>query len=297
MITIVGRYEYANRQKARVTSIVFLVIFLFLLIFPLLKYPDPPPGQEGVLVNLGIPDVGQGEENAPESQAEEAAPPEPEETQEEQVEEVEPEPVESKPEPEPVKEVVKTEDPNAIALKKKKEEERKKKREDEMKKKKQEEDRKRKLEEIRRKEAEEAKKKADYEKKKKQFGDLFGNGEGKGKTGKPGNQGDPGGDPNASNLEGISTGKGRVGGGLGERGVRKAPTVTDNSQKTGTVVIKLCVNANGDVIGSPEFTQRGSTTTDKTLIDKAKRNAKNWKFATSREPNQCGTIKYEFKVK
>ncbi|MEL6923536.1 MAG: energy transducer TonB, partial [Bacteroidota bacterium] len=162
---------------------------------------------------------------------------------------------------------------------------------------------KKRAEEAKRKAEAEAKAKAEAEKKryedaKNKYGGLFGggSGDGKGNTGKPGNQGDPGGDPNASNLEGISTGTGKVGGGLGSRGVLGSPKVTDNSQKTGRVVVRVCVNGDGEVI-SAKFTQAGSTTTDARLRSIAEKNATRWKFSKGSMDKQCGTITYDFKVR
>ena len=121
------------------------------------------------------------------------------------------------------------------------------------------------------------------------------NGDGKGNTGTPGNQGDPNGDPNASNLDGISTGSGMVGGGLGNRG-GKGPKITDKSQATGRVVVKVCVDSRGKVV-SAKYTQSGSTTSNSQLRRLAESNAKKWSFKPGELDKQCGTITYEFKVK
>lgn len=308
MVTAVSRQEEKNKKKGMVVSIVTHTLLILLALFPLLTFPDPPPGQEGILVNLGIPDVGEGEENAPPvetqpQEKEQEVTPEETTIEEPEEEEVVEDPKPTKPEPTPEKKVIKTEDPEAIALKKKKEEEAKKRKEEARKKAEAEERKRKKAEEERKRKAEEARKAAEekkrYEETKNKYGGLFGggSGSGKGNTGKQGNQGDPNGDPNSDILEGISTGKGRVGGGLGSRGVRNAPTVTDNSQKTGVVVVKVCVDASGNVIGTPTFTQAGSTTSDSRLRQLAISNAKRWKFARGTLDKQCGTIKYDFKVK
>ncbi|MCP3927581.1 MAG: hypothetical protein GY705_00590 [Bacteroidetes bacterium] len=310
--------ERKNKTRGVVISVALHILLLAMAILPLLTFPDPPPGQEGILVNLGLPDVGQGEENAPPSESaeevEETVVEEvPEDVPEEVIEqpEVKEEPVKEKPKPVQEKEVIKTEDPNEVALKKKEEERKKKEetdrierekeiqkqREEETRKRKAEAERQRKLEAARKaKEAEAARKKAEADKFKDQLGGLFGDGDGKGNTGKPGNQGDPNGDPNSDILEGISTGVGKVGGGLGGRGVSSAPKITDNSQEKGTVVVKVCVDQNGKVL-SAEFTQRGSTAISSRLRNIAVANAKNWRFNKGSIDKQCGTITYEFKLR
>lgn len=305
----ISQQEEKNKKRGMITSISVHIGLILLALLPLLAFPDPPPGQEGILVNLGLIDTGEGDDNAGPA---EAAEPEESDDQEaakaeETVEEVEDEPEpEVKKDPEPVKEkeVVKTEDPREIALKRKREKERKDQEELERKKqaeaeakRKAEAEKKRLAEAAKKKKAdEEARKKAEADKFKSEIGGLFGEGKGKGDTGKAGNQGDPGGDPNASNLEGISTGSGTVGGGLDNRGVSRAPKITDNSQKEGTVVVKVCVDLNGNVISS-EFTQRGSTTADSQLKRLAVSNAKKWRFSKGNVDKQCGTITYRFKVK
>jgi outer membrane biosynthesis protein TonB len=288
MDTMLNRREEQNRRKGFLTSVIIHTLLLAVLILPLLTYPDPPPGQEGILVNLGG-DFGQGDENAPEGEAtvEETTPePQPEpEVEPEPVKEVVKEKPKEKPTPTPTKDVVKTEDPNAVALKKQKEEEERKRQEEAR---------------IKAQQEAEAKARAEAEAKAKalkdKLGGAFGGGEGsgKGETGQQGNQGSKDGDPNAKNLEGISTGAGQVGGGLGSRGVVSSPRIRDNSQKTGVVVMKVCVDASGNVV-SADFTLAGSTTQDSQLRELARRNAMSWKFAKG-DDNQCGTIRYEFKV-
>jgi len=266
-----------DRKKAVRTSVIVNIILMILLLFPFMSFQVPPPGEEGILVSFGAPDMGRGndrpdtqqEEKVPPQPAEEAPPPEkPREVQEQVVKE----------------EVVTQEDPNAIALKKKVEEEARKKVEKE---------RQEKLEEQRRIESE-AKKKAEYNEAKKQHGDLFGGG--KGQTDKAGNQGDPLGDPNSDNLEGLSTGKGSVGGGLGGRKIQYKPQVVEGSQKTGRVVVRVCVSDSGRVVESG-FTQKGSTTGDPELVETALKFARQYRFSESTVDKQCGTITFDFKVK
>jgi TonB family protein len=165
--------------------------------------------------------------------------------------------------------VQRQDDPNEIALR---EEQRKREAELEAQRKKAEAEAKKRAEE-------EARRRAEADKLKNDIGGLFIDG-----------------DPNASSLEGISTGTGKVGGGLGSRGVLKSPPVSQNSQKAGTVVVSVCVDSNGKVT-SADFTQRGSTTADSQLVNAAIRNAKNWQFSEGAVDKQCGTISYNFKVR
>ncbi|MCB0518682.1 MAG: hypothetical protein H6577_13620 [Lewinellaceae bacterium] len=294
------RSEQGNRQKGLIFSIVFHTLAVILLALYGFTFQNPPPEGGGILVNLGIPDVGQGDENAPAGQPtppveepkpqpkEETAPPE------------ESKPVKETTKEDPKKEVVKTEDPDAIALKKKKEEEKKK--ADAEAKKKADEAKKLAEAEAKKKAEAEAKKKAE-EAKKKELEDMIagglggGKGNGKGNTGTPGNQGDPNGDPNSDILTGISTGSGVVGGGLGNRGVeKKGPAIKDNSQDQGTIYLDVCVDKNGNVV-SAEYTQKGSTTNSTRLKQLAIQNAKAWKFSKGSVDKQCGTIRYDFKLK
>jgi TonB family protein len=87
-----------------------------------------------------------------------------------------------------------------------------------------------------------------------------------------------------------------VGGGLGSRGVKYEPKITDNSQKTGKVVVDVCVDKTGKVV-SANYTQRGSTTTDSDLRALAERSAMKFIFTESAIEKQCGTITVDFKVR
>ena len=289
---LMNRREEQNRRKGIITSVIMHTILLALCIIPLLTYPDPPPGQEGILVNLGG-DFGQGEENAPEGEpdvaVEETPEPEPErepEPEPEPVKEPVKEPTKVKPKPTPTKEVVTTEDPEAVALKKKKEQEAKAKADADAK--------------AKAKADADAKAKADADAKAKALKDKLGGafggdtGDGKGDTNNGGNKGNEDGDPNAKNLEGLNPGKGQVDKGLSDRGVLAAPRLTDTSQKTGKVRIKVCLDGDGNV-ATAEYTLSGSTSSDSQLKEMAIRNARTWKFKKG-EDGQCGFITYEFKV-
>lgn len=297
------QHEQTNKQRARIVSAVVHILLIILAFIPLLQYPDPPPGQEGVLISFGQPDVGMGNDDPAIGQ--------PPAAEEEPVEEEEPEPEpepETKPQtqpqekpapdPTPDREVNTDRNSEEIALKKR-EEERKKQEQAEADRKAREEAERKAQEEAARKAREEAerKKQEEADELKSNIGDLFKSdesGSGRGNNDKPGNQGDPnGGDSDI--LEGISTGSGRVGGGLGSRG-GSGPPVQDKTQAQGIVVIKVCVDPNGEVL-SARFTQDGSTTNNSSLIQSAIKNAKKWNFKAGSVDKQCGTITYDFRLK
>lgn len=237
--------EQKNKRTGKVISTIVHSILILLLIFPFMTLPDPPPGQEGILISFGQPDIGSGEELAEgnpdaepepvEEEVEEAAEPEAveepveEEVVEEPVEEIveEPEPAEPEPtkaEPEPSKDVLAEDRAKEIAIKRA-EEKAKKKAEEVAKKKKAEADAKKKKEAdaaaAKKKAADEAKKKkaaadaakkaaAEAEAKRKAEAaqaakDKFGYKKGQG--GGKGNTGTPGnqGDPNGNDKGDIGS--------------------------------------------------------------------------------------------
>jgi outer membrane biosynthesis protein TonB len=283
--------EKRNRSKSRWLSILIHIGLVLLALLPLLSFPVPPPGQKGILVNLGLPDEGMGNESAP------IIPKEAAQKEKEQVPEIVPiKQVESA--PPKIEEPSRLTTDSDVIIERKKREEEKKKADELAAKKAAEEEANRKAEEeaARVKAQEKARIDAEAAKTKSDIGGLFGGqGTGQGNTGRPGNQGDPDGDPNAGKLEGISTGAGMVGGGLGNRGVVTIPKINDRSQKEGKVVINVCVDKAGKVL-SADFTQRGSTTTDPTLVRLATDNARLWKFMPGDTDRQCGTITYQFKL-
>ena len=309
--TAVSHEEQENKKKGAIASTLIHIGILILAILPLLTFPDPPPGQAGVLVAFGDIESGVNEEPAGPTDVEET---EEIETDPVEAEDPKPEPPKEEPtkpekkkEPEtPKKDVLTDKNSKELELKKKKEKEAQKKIEEQKKKerdakRKADAEAKRKADEAKKKAAAEAKKKADEEARKKaeaekwkNIGAQAGSGGGKGDGGKPGDQGKNDGDPDGSALDGISTGSGDIGGGLKGRKVTQRPKITDNSQKVGDVMVKVCVNASGKVI-SAKYTQGGSTTTDPGLISKAISGAKGYKFEVGDIDEQCGTIKIKFR--
>ena len=148
---------------------------------------------------------------------------------------------------------------------------------------------------------EEARKKAEAEAKAQELKNRLktglggGAGKGKGETGKPGNQGDPDGDPDSEKLKG-NTGFGGDARGFGDRKPTTRPAINDDFQQEGTIVLDVCVNADGAVI-SANYKLGGSTSSSSQLINIAKSNALRWRFDKGTEERQCGTITYRFALK
>ena len=272
--------EKKERRKAMLLSFLFHVATIILLMLPLLKYPDPPPGQDGILIALGNPDEGTGP-------IEPGGPEEP--TPVEQKEEPKPEP-KPKEEVKP-KEKVKSTEPlvsdQELEINRKKAIEKKEKEERDLKEKQETAER------IKiAKEREEAIKREEQE-----AAELIKNikkGSG-GTSGKSGKGGQVNGDENGKVEEGISTGTGMVGGGLGGRGVVSSPILKDDSNNRGSVIVAICLDKDGNVTEA-KFQLQGSTITSGKLRDLAVNNAKQWRFKPGNEERQCGIITYTFKV-
>lgn len=320
MKAAVSREE--DRTKALVTSIILHAILLALLFFIHFNRESPlteaPPiliefGGGGDNAAAGLPDEGQGNDPAPPGQQMED--PSVTEPVEEPSSEPAP-PTESAPpapsKPETPRNTPTSTDPDAAALKKAQEETRRKQQQEQDRIRKEQEatraaeaERQRQIAEQQRREQEER------DKKKGQFGSTFGKpgstGTGQGNTGKPGNQGIPGGTgdnpfgktPGSGGGSGGGDGGGvgeSIGDGLGGRRVVGRPSMVDDTQKTGKVAIRVCVNSDGRVT-SANYTQRGSTTTDSVLRSKAESWARGYRFAASDVAEQCGTITFDFRVK
>jgi outer membrane biosynthesis protein TonB len=260
--------EQDSRIKGIIGTILFHAGLLALFIFFGLSTPLPLPGEEGVEVNLGFTDQGMGYDQQPEpAPAEEIAPPpqyleEPEEeiiTQETEETPVieEPEKEEKEPEPES-KPVEETEE-------------------------KQEE---KPVEQPR------VNPKALY-KGKSTSTDEGGQ---EGQTGEPGDQGNPNGDPDATNYDGQG-GKGDGPGfDLGGRGAKNLPSPSYNSNDQGNVVVEIFVDRDGNVI-SARAGVKGTTINDARLWKVARDAALRSRFvADPHAPErQRGTITYKFR--
>ncbi len=121
---------------------------------------------------------------------------------------------------------------------------------------------------------------------------------GEGDSNKPGDKGDPNGDPNASSYYG--TGKGLDGDGNYQLGGRKAlnkEKYVQECNEAGIVVVSIEVDRNGNVISATPGV-RGTTNNSRCLTDPAKRAALATKFnADDKAPaKQIGKIVYRFRL-
>jgi len=78
------------------------------------------------------------------------------------------------------------------------------------------------------------------------------------------------------------------------RSLIQPPVVKGQNPKSGTVVVKMCIDLDGNV-KTAKFTQRGSTTFDKRLRNMAIEAAKQAKFSKGIDPEECGSITFKFK--
>lgn len=125
-----------------------------------------------------------------------------------------------------------------------------------------------------------------------------GTGTGDGNGNVAGNQGKPEGDPLSNNYNGTGSGNGGVALDLKSRRFVSRPTIKDDGQKSGKIVVEIRVDKNG-VVTSAKAGARGTTLTDATLWDKCEDAALGSRFNTldSAPDTQIGTIVFNFKVK
>ena len=320
--------EEENDKKGMLLSMIaHIAILLAMYLMP--DLPPPIPKEPAKIVvelpqdllgggpALGLPDQGSGSNPAPgkpDPNAGNSEPaPKPTPTPPTPTPPPPVKPVISKPAPAPTpsKTVQTTEDPNAAVIRRQNEENRRKAEEAKYQQQAAEREKQRQADAANQAK-EDAKRKADADAAaakaaKDKFGSRFGTGSGggtnggggtgtgQGNTGKPGNQGKPDGDPDSKVLTGMGTGPGTVNG-FGGRGVKNAPKLSESSQKAGTVVLDVCVDADGNVT-SAKFKAVGSNTNDSELVDAAVRNARQYRFSAGGAERQCGTITYRFIVR
>ncbi len=125
-----------------------------------------------------------------------------------------------------------------------------------------------------------------------------GTGTGDGTGSVAGNQGKPEGDPLSDSYDGTGSGNGGVALSLRSRRFVNLPSIKDEGQKSGKIVVEIRVDKNG-VVTSAKAGGRGTTLTDPTLWDKCEDAALGSRFNTleSAPDTQVGTIVFNFKVK
>lgn len=286
--------NYENRKKNKRIAFwgtfSFTGVLLVLLILFGFTTPLPLPEEEGILVNLGYDESGMGQiETGGESQ------PEPTTTEEAST----PPPTQTETE-----ENVMTQDFEDAAAMEAKQEEARKKREEELREQKIREEELRKQreeEEKRRKEEEERKKIEELTKNAFSSGGQEGSdAQSDGNKGGTGNQGDPDGDPDSNNYgEGKGLGDKGIGYSLQGRSPQggRLPKPAYNANESGTVVVRVTVDRNGNVT-SASYQAKGSTTTSQKLIKAALSAARKAKFNQDNNADafQVGTITYSFRL-
>jgi outer membrane biosynthesis protein TonB len=123
------------------------------------------------------------------------------------------------------------------------------------------------------------------------------NSTGEGNTGRPGDRGQINGDPNASGYTGGGLGGGRSDFRLRGRSLVSRPQPTYEGNETGYIAVNIKVDRQGNVV-SAAHSLRGSTLNNPTLIEIAKRAAREIKYNASPDApeEQFGTIRFYFKV-
>lgn len=110
-----------------------------------------------------------------------------------------------------------------------------------------------------------------------------------------GDQGKVGGTPSSNNYVGEGGGNGSYS--LKGRNAVSLPKPKYNSNKQGTIIVKIWVDQQGRVT-RVEAPDKGSTLTDGTMVEQAKAAARRARFnaSTSAPEEQTGTITYIFKI-
>ena len=125
-----------------------------------------------------------------------------------------------------------------------------------------------------------------------------GTGQGDGTGTVAGNQGKKEGDPLSDSYNGTGSGNGGVALSLVSRRFVNLPSIKDDGQKSGKIIVEIRVDKNGNVV-SAKAGARGTTLTDPLLWDKCETAALGSRFNTleSAPETQIGTIVFNFKVK
>ena len=286
--------ETRHKKKSFTLTTLILSALLLLLFYIGLTYLDPPI-ENGIAVNFGTMDYGSGE-----VQPREKIRSEPKKVESQPVEQVQPqETQEETVEEEPVEKVLTNETEESIKIKQ--QQEAKRKADEAAKKAKAEAER---IE--REKKALEEQKRQEQEAKKKSLDALIG-GIGKsdgtttgseGDDNKPGDKGQPDGDPYAPTYYGApGVGDGGSGYGLRGRSLVSKGKVQQECNEEGVVWVRITVDRNGRVIKA-EPGVKGSTNTAQCLLEPAKKTAllHKWNLDSNAPAKQIGFVVVNFKL-
>ncbi len=291
-----------HKKKSFTLTTVLLSVLLLLLFYIGLTYLDPPE-ESGIAVNFGTTDFGSGKQQPKEKiKSEPLDIPEPTNPPEQQLEEevVEEQKAETEAEKEaPTEKVLTQESEESIRIKQQKEAKRKA--DAAEKKAKAEAERKERL-----KQEAEAQKRKEEEAKKKKLDALMGgigksDGTDSGSEGddtKPGDKGQPNGNPYATSYYGApGSGSGTGGYGLNGRALVSKGKVTQDCNEDGRVVVKITVDRNGRVIKAIPGV-KGTTNNAPCLLEPAKKTAllHKWNLDSKAPSQQIGFVVVNFKL-
>jgi outer membrane biosynthesis protein TonB len=290
-----------HKKKSFTLTTALLSALLLLLFYIGLTYLDPPI-ENGISVNFGTMDFGMGDKQPMKKiKSEPLNIPEPPNVQEEEASEAVPEEVEEKvvEKEQPAEKVLTQESEESIKIKQ--QEEAKRKAEATAKKAKAEADRiareKREAEEQKRKEQEA--KKAELDKLMGGLNKSDGTATGsEGDDNRPGDKGQPDGDPYATSYYGSpGSGSGTGGYGLSGRSLVSKGKVQQECNQEGRVVVKITVDRNGQVISATPGV-KGTTNNDPCLLEPARKTAfmHKWNLDSNAPSQQVGFVVVNFKL-
>lgn len=271
--------ETPHKKKSATITTVLMILVLLLILFFGMSYLDPPE-ESGIAVNFGTTNVGSGNVQPTEPIKSNSAPTEPEEEVEPQEQPVEETESEAPKEEAKTEEVLTQESEESIKIKQQEEAERKA----------------REAEEAAKAEAErvakekreaEEKLKREQDEKRRKLDELMngvknadGSAEGgEGDDNKPGDKGNPNGDPYAKSYFGApGSGNGGAGGyGLNGRSKTDNDVFQQECNEAGRVVVEIVVDRSGKVIKARPGV-RGTTNNAQCLLEPAKRTAMSYKW-------------------
>lgn len=273
-----------DRISALTGTLIFHGVLILLLLILALRTPLPLPGEEGVVVNIGYADQGQGEVQKEQPvQKEEAAPPptQPEQSQPQAEEEMLTQDTDEAPALEDVDEEKSEE---------KKEEKDKKEPEPDKPEETKETEKKPEETEPDKPEKPKVNPKALYKGKNESE-----ESQDEGTTGEPGDEGSIFGDQESDNHEGEGGAGNGISFSLSGRKSKHLPKPTYDSEDQGKVVVTIYVDRYGNVIRAVAGA-KGTTVTDSRLHERAKNAAERAKFSKNMDAPevQKGTITYNF---